>query len=146
MTTRVTARGAKTLKARVANRIRRSKADVFVPRDFDDLAEYEQIKRVLRQLVDDRTVTRLGYGVYARLRTNPLTGQPALAARGGFDGAVRQALSKLKVSWAETQAVRDYNAGKTTQVQASSAFQVRGRFSRKLKYKTMEAQFERAGA
>jgi hypothetical protein len=32
MTTPVTARGAKTLKARVATRIRRSKADVFVPR------------------------------------------------------------------------------------------------------------------
>jgi len=85
----------KTLKARISTRIARSRADVFVPRDFGDLGEYDQVKR-------------------------------------------------LRVSWGETQVVRDYNAGRTTQVQANSAFAVRGRFSRKLKYKNLEAQFERA--
>ena len=139
-----TARKPKTLKARISNRIQRSRADVFVPRDFADLGDYDQVKRVLRKLIDEKAVTRLGYGVYARLRMNPLTGQPALAAKGGFDGAVRQALGKLRVPWGETQVVRDYNAGRTTQVQANSAFAVRGRFNRKLKYKNLEAQFERA--
>ena len=139
-----TATKSKTLKARISTRIARSRADVFGPRDFGDLGEYDQVKRVLRNLVAEKAVTRLGYGVYAKLRTNPLTGQPALAARGGFDGAVRQTLKKLRVSWGETQVVRDYNAGRTTQVQANSAFAVRGRFSRKLKYKNLEAQFERA--
>ncbi len=146
MVTATTGNKAKTLKARVSTRIRRSKADVFVPRDFEDLGDYDQVKRALRQLVNERTVARLGYGVYARLRTNPLTGQPALAARGGFDGAVRQALGKLEVPWTETQVVRDYNAGRTTQVQANPAFEVRRRFNRKLRYKNLEAQFERAHA
>lgn len=135
---------AKTLKARVSTRVQRSKADVFVPRDFTDIGDYDQVKRALRQLVAERKVARLGYGVYARLRTNPLTGQPALAAPGGFDGAVRQALGKLNVPWAETKVVRDYNAGKTTQIQSNSAFEVRGRFNRRLKYKNLEAHFERA--
>jgi hypothetical protein len=142
--TATTERKARTLKDRVSTRIQRSKADVFVPRDFQDLGDYDQVKRVLRRLVEEGTVTRLGYGVYARLRTNPLTGQPALAARGGFDGAVRQALGKLEVPWGETRVVRNYNAGRTTQVQANSAFAVRGRFSRKLRYKNLEARFERA--
>ncbi len=136
----------RTLKARVSARIRRSKSDVFMPRDFGDLGDYDQVKRVLRQLVEEKTVTRLGYGVYAKQRTNPLTGQPALAAEGGFDGAVRQALGKLRVPWGETQVVQDYNAGQTTQVQANAAYAVRGRFSRKLKYKNLEAQFERTRA
>ena len=138
------AKKPKTLKARVSTRIQRSRADVFVPRDFDDLGDYDQVKRVLRKLVDEKAVTRLGYGVYAKLRTNPLTGQSALAARGGFDGAVRQTLVKLRVPWGETQVVRDYNAGRTTQIQANAAYAVRGRFARKLKYKNLEAQFERA--
>ncbi len=138
-------RRPKTLKSRVSTRIQRSKSDVFLTRDFEDLADYDQIKRVLRQLVGEQALTRLGYGVYARLRTNPLTDQPALAAKGGFDGAVRQALEKLKVRWGETQLVKNYNTGQTTQVQANSSFAVRGRFSRKLRYKNLEAQFEKAG-
>ena len=136
----------KTLKARVLARIQRSRAGVFVPRDFDDLGDYDQVKRVLRKLVDEKAVTRLGYGVYAKLRTNPLTGQSALAARGGFDGAVRQTLMKLRVPWGETQVVRDYNAGRTTQIQVNAAYAVRSRFARKLTYKNLEAQFERAHA
>lgn len=143
MTTTIV-RKSRTLKARVLARIRRSKADVFVLRDFGDLSDYDQVKRVLRKLVNEKAVTRLGYGVYAKLRTNPLTGEPALAAKGGFDGAVRQTLRKLQVPWSETQVVQDYNAGRTTQVQANSAYAVRGRFNRKLKYKNLEAQFERA--
>lgn len=142
--TSAVARGPKALKARVSDRIRRSKSDVFVPRDFGDLGDYDQVKRALRTLIDEKAVARLGYGVYAKLRTNPLTGQPALAAKGGFEGAVRQALGRLQVPWGETQLVQDYNAGRTTQVQANPAFAVRGRFSRKLKYKGLEAQFERA--
>lgn len=142
--TTTTVRKPRTLKARVSTRIRQSKSDVFVPRDFGDLGDYDQVKRVLRKLVDEKAVTRLGYGVYAKLRTNPLTGQPALAAKGGFDGAVRQTLRKLRVPWGETQVVQDYNTGRTTQIQANSAFAVRGRFNRKLKYKNLEAQFERA--
>ena len=134
----------KTLRKLVAARIRRSRGDVFVPADFDDLGGNVQINRVLRGLVADRTIARLGRGIYARLRRNPLTGQPMLAAEGGFDGAVRQTLRKLRVQWDETQVVRDYNAGLTTQVQANSAFAVRGRFSRRLRYKELEAQFERA--
>lgn len=136
-------RKGKTLKQRVAERVRRLKADVFLPGDFADLGNYDQVKRALRGLIQEQVIARLGYGVYARLRTNPLTGQPALAAKGGFDGAVRQALRKLEVDWDETQLVKDYNAGRTTQVQMNSGFAVRGRFSRKLKYKNLEASFLR---
>lgn len=135
-------RKGKTLKQRVAGRIRRVKADVFLPGDFSDIGDYDQVKRVLRELVAEQTIARMGYGVYARLRTNPLTGQPALAAKDGFDGAVREALTKLKVRWDETQVVKDYNAGRTTQVQMNPGFAVRGRFSRKLRYKNLEASFE----
>lgn len=133
-----------TLKTRIATRMRRSNSDVFVPRDFSDLGGYSQVKRALRELVEEDMVARLGYGIYAKLRTNPLTGQPALAAKGGFDGAVRQTLQKLQVPWSETRVVQDYNAGRTTQIQANAAYAVRGRFNRKIKYKNLEAQFEAA--
>lgn len=134
----------RTLKARVGDRIQRSKADVFVPDDFQELADYDQVKRVLRKLVDEGVIIRLGYGVNARLRASGSTGKRMLAARGGFDGAVRQTLKKLQVRWTETDLVREYNAGRTTQIQMSPVFAIRGRFVHKLRYNALEARFEKA--
>ncbi|BAK84679.1 hypothetical protein GLX_22670 [Komagataeibacter medellinensis NBRC 3288] len=136
-------RRTRTLKERLKTRIRRARGDVFVPRDFADLGEYNSVKRALRQLIVEGEIARLGYGVYARVKTNGLTGRPMLAVRGGFDGAVRQTLSKLKVDWRESDTVRQYNNGRTTQVQANPVFEVQSRFNRKLRYRNLEARFEK---
>ena len=41
----------KTLKSKVKYRINRSKAAVFMPKDFFDLSERDQVGRALRELV-----------------------------------------------------------------------------------------------
>ena len=70
-------------------------------------------------------------------------GRPILAARGGFLGAARQALTKLGVPWEPTEAERAYNEGRSTQVPVNPVVRVKGRFSRKLRYGNTELVLER---
>ena len=86
---------------------------------------------------------RLGYGVYVRAEISPITKQPMLAG-DGFNAVARRALDKLKVRWEPPTAEVDYNEGRTTQMPMNPMVRLRGdRFSRKLRYKTMELAFER---
>ena len=57
----------KTLRARIEKRIARKRSDaVFLPREFRDLGGEDQVLRVLRALVREKRLVRLGYGVYGR--------------------------------------------------------------------------------
>jgi hypothetical protein len=140
-------RKPKTAKQKVAEIVTRSTSDVFVPADFTkakpDTSEYDATLRAVRQLVREGVLVRLAYGVYARTRPSPITGKPMLAAPGGVDGAVRQALKKLNVKWSEGRAVQDYNAGRSTQIPMNASLRVGTRFSRRFSYRGKEIAFER---
>jgi hypothetical protein len=114
--------------------------DPFLTREFRDLGGEDQ---VLRGLVRDGALVRLGYGVYGRAETSRLSGRPMLAARGGFIDAVRQALDKLGVEWEPTEFQRAYNEGRSTQVPVNPAVRVKGRFVRRLRYQDAELRLER---
>jgi len=125
---------AKTLRQRIEERIaRKRRDDVFLPREFRDLGGEEQVRRVLRDLVREKRLVRLGYGVYARAVASRLTGEPLLYSPDGFLGAARQALTKLGVPWEPTEAQRAYNEGRSTQIPVNPVVRVRGRFSRRLR-------------
>ena len=132
-----------TLRERVEGRIAERRDDVFLPREFRDLAGEDQVLRALRELVREGRLLRLGYGVYGRAETSRLSGQPILAARGGFIDAARQALDKLGVPWEPTEYQRAYNEGRSTQVPVNPAVRVKGRFARRLAYQDAELQLER---
>ena len=136
-------RKARTLRERVADRIARRRDDVFLTREFRDLGGEDQVLRALRGMVRDGQLVRLGYGVYGRAETSRLSGQPTLAARGGFVAAARQALDKLGVRYEPTEFQRAYNEGRSTQVPVNPAVRVKGRFARRLKYQDTELQLER---
>jgi len=128
------------LKKRVAKRIARSRCRVFTPNDFTDLGGYDQVLRALRQLIKEQMLVKMGYGLYAKLKDSSLApGTKVLD--GDFGTAVRESLSKLRVSFQETRTVSDYNARQTTQVQANCVLIVRKRFTRRISYKGMEAKF-----
>ncbi len=132
-----------TLRQRVEERIAERRDDAFLTREFSDLAGERQVLRALRELTDEGKLIRLGYGVYGRAETSPLTNQPMLAG-DGFGAVSRQVLDKLNVQWEPTSAERDYNAGRSTQVPMTPRVRLRrGRFSRKLRYKSMELALER---
>jgi hypothetical protein len=134
---------AKPLRERVRTRITRSRASVFLPREFRDLGGEDQVLRALRELVRDGQLVRLGYGVYGRAIRSSLSGQPILYSPDGFIGAARQALTKLGVAWEPTEWERAYNEGRSTQVPVNPIVKIKGRFSRKLRDGTLELVLER---
>jgi hypothetical protein len=108
----MTIRRRRTLRERIEGRIARKRgAVVFLPREFHDLGGEDQILRVLRGLVREKRLVRLGYGVYARTVVSRLSGEPVLYSRNGFLGAARQALTKLGVPWESTEAERPATCG-----------------------------------
>ncbi len=136
-------RRRQTLRERVESRIAERRDDAFLTREFRDLADERQVQRALRELTDAGKLIRLGYGVYGRAEMSPITHQPMLSG-DGFGPIARQVLDKLNVRWEPTSAERAYNEGRSTQVPMAPRVRVRGsRFSRKLRYKTMELSIER---
>src|SRR5271156_806831 len=110
-----------TLREKIGDRIARRRDEVFLTREFRDLGGEDQVLRALRGMVRDGELVRLGYGVYGRAETSKLSGQPMLAARGGFIDAARQALNKLGVEWEPTEFQKAYNEGLSTQVPVNPA-------------------------
>jgi hypothetical protein len=131
-------RQRKTLRERIEARIARKRDDVFLPREFADLGGEDQVLRVLRSLVREGHLVRLGYGVYGRAVVSQFSGEPILYSQNGFPGAARQALTKLGVEWEPTEAERAYNEGCSTQMPVNPVVRVKGRFSRQLRYRNAE--------
>jgi hypothetical protein len=132
------------LREKIEGRIaRRPGEDVFLPREFADLGGEDQVLRALRVLVREKRLVRLGYGVYGRAVISRLSGEPILYSANGFLGAARQALTKLGVSWEPTEAERDYNERRSTQVPVNPIVRVNGRFSRRLRDGNLELVLER---
>ena len=133
-----------TLREKIEQRIARKKGDdVFLTREFTNLGGEDQVLRALRKLVDDGRLVRLGYGVYGRATISSISGKPMLHSRDGFAGVARQALDKLGVEWEPTEAERAYNEGRSTQVPINPVVKVKGRFSRRLRYRDTELVLER---
>lgn len=133
-----------TLRQRIEARIAKRRDDAFLTREFLDLSGERQVLRALRELTEEGKLIRLGYGVYGRAEISSLTNKPMLAG-DGFGQVSRQVLNKLKVPWEPTTAERDYNEGRSTQVPMTPRVRLQpgNRFSRKLRYNTMELTFER---
>ncbi|MFZ5699644.1 MAG: conjugal transfer protein [Pseudomonadota bacterium] len=133
----------KTLADRIETRLARKKDNVFLTREFMDLGGEDQVLRVLRTLVRQGQLVKLGYGVYGRAFTPRLSGKPVLLNPNGFAGAAREALTKLGVTWEPTEAELAYNEARATQIPVNPVVRVKGRFSRRLSDGNTELILER---
>jgi hypothetical protein len=129
-----------TTKSKIKKRIVRKKGDVFLRKDFGDLGGYDQVGRILKQLVADGKLIKLGQGLYARTARSPFDGRP-IPVRGLR--TVREALNRLGVETGPTKIEQDYNAGRTTQVPTGRVIGVNKLIRRKLGYNGWQARFER---
>jgi hypothetical protein len=131
-----------TLETRLLNRIDRKRGDVFLRADFDDLGGYDQVGRVLRKIVREGRLVRVGQGLYARARPSITSGEP-LPARGLT--TLTEALGRIGIETVPTRLERAYNTGETTQVPTGRVVGVTRRVRRKVGYGGINLSFERAG-
>ncbi len=131
-----------TLETRLLKRVDRKRVDVFLRADFEDLGGYDQVGRVLRDLVRKGRLVKVGQGLYARVRPAMTSGEPVPV--GGLS-ALKEALRRVGVETVPSRLEQDYNAGKTTQVPTGRVVGVTRRVRRKIGYGGFSLSFERAG-
>ena len=122
------------LKAQIQKKISRSwKRNVFLRKDFENLAgkeRYDQIGRALLELTKSGYLIKIGYGLYAKARLNKLTGKPMLAAPGGFNQVAIEALNLLNVKWEPSKEELLYNQSTSTQIPTNTQVKIKSRFNR----------------
>lgn len=121
-----------TTKDRIQFRLNRSKRYVFIRSDFEDIAGYDQIGKVLRKLVKEGQLLKVGYGVYTKARKNVITGKLMPASPGGSAAVIIEVLDRLKVDYLLVGATSAYNSGESTQIPASLEIKTSPRFKRRL--------------
>ncbi|MBW4509719.1 MAG: hypothetical protein KME64_24875 [Scytonematopsis contorta HA4267-MV1] len=121
-----------TLTYKISARIARKNNAVFVREDFEDLGGYDQVGRILRQLARAGKLIKIGYGLYAKTKISPLTGEvvPVLP----LPTLAKEALERLGLETFPSFYEREYNAGRSTQVPTGRRIAVKGRVSRKIEY------------
>ena len=120
------------VKVRMQKRLSRSKRYVFMRADFKDIAGYDQIGRVLRDLVESDELLKVGYGVYTKARKNPITGRIMPACPGGSDAVILEALERLDVGYSFGRSSAKYLSGESTQIPAYTQIETPYRFKRRL--------------
>jgi hypothetical protein len=123
----------RTLESKIKYRLSRSKNSVFTPQDFFDLSDRDQVGRVLRKLVAQQSLIKIGYGLYAKTKKSNLTGKTI--PEKGLPDLAKDALTRLGVRVMPSSFDREYNQGTTTQVPTGRVIGVTGRVSRKIGYR-----------
>ena len=122
-----------TINRKVQTRVKRSKSSVFLRSDFKDIADYDQVGRALRELVQEGLLIKIGYGLYARARINRITGNVMADNPSGSDGVVIEAMEKLGVEYQLDDLSRMNLSGDSTQIPAKVKIIPKNtRFTRKI--------------
>lgn len=115
---------------------------VFLRKDFAADGSYRHAGRILRQLVNEGKLARIGLGLYAKARPSKISGRTMLDAPGGFDQVSKEALNRLGVKWELSSAERAYQDGLTTQVPANPYVRVPGGFKREIAFGDFRLKIE----
>ncbi|MEK6787497.1 MAG: hypothetical protein AABY68_00935 [Pseudomonadota bacterium] len=129
------------LEQRVQRLVAEYPGDVFLRADFEGLGGYAQVGRALHAMVKSEKLLRIGYGVYARAVTSPISGKP-MPPKGLV--TLIEAVERLGFKVLPTRMDQNYSSGKTTQVPTGRAVAIKGRLRRKLGYNGVYLSFERA--
>jgi len=129
-----------TLEGKILYRIRRSKKCAFLPPDFFDLSDRDQVGRVLRNLTRKGILLKVGQGIYARSKRSRLTNNFILEK--DLRSVALDALEKLKIKVVPTRYENAYNSGQTTQVPTGLVIGVKSRISRMIGYNGKNIKYE----
>jgi len=113
---------------------------VVLRRDVSNLGSARQVSRALNDLISDGQLVKLGYGVYAKARSSKYLDCPVI--RTGFTEACIEVLDRLGIDWEPSQAIRDYNEGRSQQVPARFEVKLKSRFRRQIAYENQKLRVE----
>lgn len=113
-------------REKILEYIQRLPANVILRSDLKQLDTPRQISRILKDLIEDGFLVKLGYGIYAKAETSEYTNRPLIKV--GFTNSSIEALNRLKIKWELGKAIKDYNMGKTTQVPAKLIIRLKSRY------------------
>lgn len=131
-----------TMKERIERIVARSKDAVFIRQDFAKVGGYDQVGRVLRELVKDGALIKVGYGVYVKTKDSGIPGRPIPVMSLIEIGL--QAMAKLGVDADLGRSAKAYMAGKTTQMPMATVLNVgNARVTRKLSVGMQEVRYEK---
>ena len=131
----------KTLEYKIRLRIKKSKAVAFVLADFLDLSDRDQVGRVLRKLVAENTLLKIGMGIFAKCRRSSFTNKIILEKDLG--SVAREALNELKIKTLPSSAELNYNDNISTQIPTGLMIGVTKRVSRTISYNGKSIKYER---
>ena len=133
-----------SIKSKIQIRVKRSKRSVFLRSDFKDIAGYDQVGRILREMVALDELIKIGYGLYARAQTSPLSGRIIPAKT--LSTLAKEALGRLGIAVSPSSFEQAYNSGLSTQVPTGRVIAIKGRVSRKIGYDGKYISFEHFSA
>jgi len=131
----------KKLEEKIRYRILRSKEATFVPHDFVDLSDRDQVLRALRKLIEKKIIIRVGQGVYTRVRISSVTNR--MVPEKNLRAIAITALRKSGVTILPTLYERNYNKGITTQVPTGLVIGVNKRVNKKIGFNGRFVKYEK---
>lgn len=137
----MTKRYRNSFRNRLLDYIGQMSGAVVLRKDVEPLGSVRQVSRGLKALVDDGELVKLGLGVYAKARSSEYIDCPVI--RSGFTEACIEVLERFGVRWEPSQAIKDYNEGKSQQVPAKFEVRLKSRFRRKIAYGNQTLRIER---
>lgn len=129
------------LRDKILLRIKLKNSSVFLRKDFQDLGGYDQVGRCLKELIQKNKILKIGYGLYARAETSPLSGE--VIPEKPLPELAREALNRLGAAPSSSLLEKDYNSGKSTQVPTGRLIAVNSRIVRKIGFKGKYISYER---
>lgn len=119
-----------SIKDRISKSIKASKANVFVRSDFKKFGGYDQVGRALKEVIENGSLVKMGYGVYSKAEKSALSGKPIPVATVTEAGLV--VMNKLGVKADVGYFARLYRDGKTTQIPMKEVIAVSKPITRKI--------------
>jgi hypothetical protein len=97
-------------------------------KDYSNQAQL-RLNRALRTFIDEGSIMKITHGLFAKAEPMNVPGKTIQAVLiEPFETVATEALNKLGVKWELGSAIRDYNAGKTTQVPAVFSVRLKSRY------------------
>lgn len=130
------------LEQRILMSVSKRPGKVVLRQDVARLGSPSGVSLAIKSLVARGKLVRLGAGVYAKTRISSISGRPV--ADGRLEDLSAEALQRLGVEFDVSSALKEYNAGLTTQIPAQITFNTgRRRISRKMSLGVKSVQYEK---